>query len=84
MHDSHQSCIKILLMITLLVINFVLGILAYIIALRTIYQKTGKLTLVDFLANFPNIFIGILIIYYELIESDLASKAIISKKKEEK
>lgn len=71
-------------MITLLVINFVLGILAYIIALRTIYQKTGKLTLVDFLANFPDIFIGILIIYCELIESDLASKVIISKMKEEK
>lgn len=68
-------------MITLLIINFALGILAYIIALRTTYQKTGKLTLVDFLANIPDIFIGIMSIYYELIESDLASKAIISRKK---
>lgn len=68
-------------MIALLIINFVLGVLAYIIALRTIYQKTGKLILVNFLANIPDIPLGIMSIYYELIESDLGSKAIISKKK---
>ena len=58
----------------LLIINFVLGILAYIIALYTIYQETGKLTLMDFLVNIPVMIVGIISICCELI------KAVMSKK----
>lgn len=72
--ESHQSCVKTLLMITLLIINFILGILAYIIALYTIYQETGKLTLMDFLVNIPVMIVGIISICCELI------KAVMSKK----
>ena len=75
--ESHQSCIKTLFMIALLlIINFVLGILAYIIALCTIYQETGKLTLMDFLVNIPVIIVGIISICCELV------RAAMSKNKE--
>ena len=73
--ESHQSCIKTLFMIALLlIINFVLGILAYIIALCIIYQETGKLTLMDFLVNIPVIIVGIISICCALIKVVMSKK----------